>query len=166
MTPYLERGRPVVPVRLQLSRRKGFDLQALSRATNGLRAVNVARPSRWGNPFIVHHPNGPMPLRKPMSPQAAVSTFRSMLEKGGGWFPVPLPWPKGMIPKEYTTVDDAVRELRGHNLACWCALDRPCHADVLLELAARPVCLPVESGERVVKPFRGLRKPLPDADRG
>lgn len=25
--------------------------------------------------------------------------------------------------------------LRGKNLACWCALDAPCHADVLLELA-------------------------------
>lgn len=27
------------------------------------------------------------------------------------------------------------RELRGKNLACWCPLDQPCHADVLLELA-------------------------------
>lgn len=26
-------------------------------------------------------------------------------------------------------------ELRGKNLCCWCPLDRPCHADVLLELA-------------------------------
>ena len=25
--------------------------------------------------------------------------------------------------------------LRGRDLACWCALDQPCHADVLLELA-------------------------------
>ena len=38
------------PVRLRLSRRKGFDLQALSRATNGLPAVNCARPGKWGNP--------------------------------------------------------------------------------------------------------------------
>lgn len=28
-----------------------------------------------------------------------------------------------------------VHELRGKNLACWCPLDQPCHADVLLELA-------------------------------
>lgn len=33
------------------------------------------------------------------------------------------------------TVDDIVRELHGHDLACWCPLDEPCHADVLLELA-------------------------------
>jgi hypothetical protein len=26
-------------------------------------------------------------------------------------------------------------ELRGKNLACWCPLDKPCHADILLELA-------------------------------
>jgi hypothetical protein len=25
--------------------------------------------------------------------------------------------------------------LRGKDLACWCALDKPCHADVLIELA-------------------------------
>ena len=26
-------------------------------------------------------------------------------------------------------------KLRGHNLACWCRLDQPCHADILLRLA-------------------------------
>ena len=30
---------------------------------------------------------------------------------------------------------DRFNELRGKNLACWCPLDQPCHADVLLELA-------------------------------
>jgi len=28
-----------------------------------------------------------------------------------------------------------VQSLRGKNLACWCATDKPCHADVLLEIA-------------------------------
>lgn len=28
-----------------------------------------------------------------------------------------------------------IDELRGHDLACWCPLDQPCHADVLIELA-------------------------------
>lgn len=28
-----------------------------------------------------------------------------------------------------------IDRLRGKNLACWCRLDAPCHADVLLELA-------------------------------
>ena len=30
-----------------------------------------------------------------------------------------------------------VTPLRGKNLACFCSLDEPCHADVLLELANR-----------------------------
>ena len=30
---------------------------------------------------------------------------------------------------------DWLAPLRGHDLACWCPLDQPCHADVLLELA-------------------------------
>jgi hypothetical protein len=29
----------------------------------------------------------------------------------------------------------ARKDLRGFNLACWCPLDEPCHADVLLEVA-------------------------------
>jgi hypothetical protein len=28
-----------------------------------------------------------------------------------------------------------VSELAGHDLICFCPLDQPCHADVLLELA-------------------------------
>jgi uncharacterized protein DUF4326 len=30
---------------------------------------------------------------------------------------------------------DVQQELRGKNLACWCPLDGPCHADVLLAVA-------------------------------
>ncbi|HUY27269.1 MAG TPA: hypothetical protein VMV27_07585 [Candidatus Binataceae bacterium] len=41
------------PVRMRLSRRKGFNLQGESRAINGLPALNVARPGPWGNCFIV-----------------------------------------------------------------------------------------------------------------
>lgn len=28
-----------------------------------------------------------------------------------------------------------IEALRGKDLACWCPLDQPCHADVLLEIA-------------------------------
>jgi len=30
---------------------------------------------------------------------------------------------------------DWLKPLRGMNLACWCALNQPCHADILLRLA-------------------------------
>jgi hypothetical protein len=33
------------------------------------------------------------------------------------------------------TLDEVRRHLAGHDLACWCPLDQPCHADVLLDLA-------------------------------
>lgn len=33
------------------------------------------------------------------------------------------------------TLPSLLVPLRGKNLACWCVLDEPCHADVLLQLA-------------------------------
>jgi len=41
------------PVRLRLSRARGFDLQALSRSVNGLAAINCARPGKWGNRYRI-----------------------------------------------------------------------------------------------------------------
>jgi len=35
----------------------------------------------------------------------------------------------------YPSIDEIVATLSGKNLACWCPLDQPCHADVLLNLA-------------------------------
>jgi len=45
------------------------------------------------------------------------------------------------LEANYVDIDGPLRrewyvgELRGHDLACWCPLDQPCHGDVLLELA-------------------------------
>lgn len=36
------------------------------------------------------------------------------------------------------TAEDIRRELAGKDLACWCPLGQPCHADVLLEIANGP----------------------------
>ena len=96
------------PVRLQLSRKKGFNLQEWSRSVNGLDAINVARPSKWGNPYKV----GSCLI---WNAQDAVEAFAANLPIGDAW----------ALP------------LRGNNLACWCEIGRPCHADVLLEIANR-----------------------------
>lgn len=40
-----------------------------------------------------------------------------------------------LMSKHSDTRDQIVKDLRGKNLACLCALEQPCHADVLLELA-------------------------------
>nr|WP_268877778.1 DUF4326 domain-containing protein [Cereibacter sphaeroides] len=110
---------------MQLSRAKGW------RMPPG--AVKVDRSTKWGNPFVVNHPGST--LEKPMDPARAVQSFRMLLEREGCWSPVPLPWPKGKIPAQWTTVEDVIRELRGKDLACWCEPGAPCHADVLLEIA-------------------------------
>lgn len=118
------------PVRLRLSRAKGFDLQAHSLAVNGLPAVNVARPTGFGNPFVGE-------------PTAAVDAYRQWL-KGHCSVSVGPDHPikrMAFIPAYVTpaNIRAALSELRGKNLACWCALDgRPCHADVLLDLANAP----------------------------
>ncbi len=114
------------PVRLKLSRRKGFDLQALSIATNGLPAVNVARPSKWGNPFIVGKAVGAY-TAKVIDLRHAWQLYASI------------------APDNERLVAAAQRELRGKNLACWCPKPMPyepdcCHADVPLAIANRPIC--------------------------
>jgi hypothetical protein len=105
------------PKRIQLSRKKGFNLQAVSMALNGLPAVNCARPSRWGNPFVVQF--DPHSDYSPQSAQEAVKMFRARVDKG-------------------LMVLSIRRELKGKNLACYCKPDQPCHCDVLLEIANQP----------------------------
>jgi hypothetical protein len=41
----------------------------------------------------------------------------------------------GVSPLGEAMAARAKAELRGKDLACWCRLDQPCHADVLIELA-------------------------------
>lgn len=117
------------PVRLRLSRAKGFDLQAASIATNGLPAVNVARPSKWGNPFIVG---------KDGTRSECVDFYITMLTQG--YFIALSPSVEQQSEIRHH-VSDNLASLKGRNLACWCALDgKPCHADVLLTAARRLIC--------------------------
>jgi hypothetical protein len=117
------------PVRLQLSRIKGFDLQASSLATNGLKAVNVARPSRWGNPFYVISEEG-----FPWVTDAR-DTSMPVLNMGDiCWDRARLLVVKLFRERCVDTLPN-VEKLRGKNLACWCKPGAHCHADVLLEIA-------------------------------
>jgi len=93
------------PQRIQRKRTKGWRMP---------NAVYVGRPGRWGNPFIADLLNGGN-----MSPEETVDHFR-----------------------DYRAEDRRKRESAemrrrgaGKDLACWCPLDAPCHADVLLDLA-------------------------------
>lgn len=107
--------------RVQLRRTKGW------RKPEG--AVVVARPSKWGNPYTlemyrIDYPTfGDDGLRR-----MAVSDFRGMIE--GRWSLA-----DSEIDGEYPSVDEIRAALAGRDLACWCPLDQPCHADVLIEVA-------------------------------
>lgn len=122
------------PVRLQLARSKGFNLQRHSVEANGLSAVNVARPSRYGNPVTeqdflelqaIWKEMGRKPIKGPWQ-QHAVRCFDAWL--GGKFADLGKP----------PTAAEIRRDLKGKNLACWCKPGDPCHADVLLEIANGP----------------------------
>ncbi len=102
---------PRAPHRLRLSRKKGFRLAP--------GAVRVARPGKWGNPFRVGDPGTPDPM-------TAVRQFRAFMDDC-----------LSATHPSVAATRAALRELAGKNLACWCPLHQPCHADVLLELANR-----------------------------
>lgn len=112
------------PVRLRLSRAKGFDLQAHSRAVNGLPAIVVARPGKWGNPFVVGRDG------------TAAECVRLYALSLCGFFALTGRPSVDEQHASMTTFCCHHRELRGHNLACWCSDGQPCHADVLIENVA------------------------------
>ncbi len=99
-------------------------------------AVYVGRPNKWGNPFRVGvHGDS----------QQCVDLYRRYLDgeisdEDTKWrnslYDEGL-WCSPMLGKilVWTSSLDA---LRGKDLCCWCPLDQPCHADVLLELANSP----------------------------
>jgi hypothetical protein len=121
------------PVRLQLSRQKGFCLAEHSHATNGLQVVNVARPGVCGNPFPVDV----------YGAKRAVDLFRrwiagnmSTREMAGLSRVDRWSEPDGVsLVTLRAMILDCVPQLQGVNLACWCQVGAPCHADVLLEIA-------------------------------
>lgn len=71
--------------------------------------VYVGRPTKYGNPYQV-------------SCNATDEYRKKQIEKYAQSMSVMLK-------------QDAVVELKGKNLACFCPLNKPCHADILLKIA-------------------------------
>lgn len=133
------------PVRLQRKRTPEFDLQTLSRSINGLPAVSVTRPGKFGNPFTIKECRGagwfgPNKLIAQRCVRAFEAwAFTSLWREN---------WDGPQSSAARSKLLASIGELRGKNLACFCALcDRhaatgkpfgedcpdcaPCHADVL-----------------------------------
>jgi len=107
------------PVRIQLRRTKGWRMPA--------NTVKVTRGPgmKFGNPYV-HE-----------DPAIAVAAYRGLLTGDLSYVPG-LQLARGQLGFGRERADAlrlALPELRGKNLACFCPLDQPCHADVLLELA-------------------------------
>lgn len=102
------------PIRIRLSRAKGYRLPPNTRS--------VSRPGPFGNPYRVESV-----LYQNPAAAWCVAMFRDWLN---GKAP-------GLLPGRRAKLLARLPELRGKNLACWCALDKPCHADVLIEFANR-----------------------------
>jgi hypothetical protein len=82
--------------------------------------VAVSRPTKFDNPFTAYGDR-----------RTAVAQYRTWLE-----MPHALPVQHNGRTYYRPSPED-IASLRGKDLACYCPLDGPCHADVLLEWANR-----------------------------
>jgi Domain of unknown function (DUF4326) len=96
------------PRRIQLSRSKGWRMPA--------NTVKVDRSTRWGNPSTLEQ----------------VKTREASIAQYVAWLAGEQAAPSG---EQLPSRDEIRAHLRGRNLACWCPLDGPCHAGVLLAIA-------------------------------
>jgi hypothetical protein len=135
----------VLPVRIQRSRKEK------QVSPNGLPIVYVGRGSRWGNPFrLVKYYDGKWSIKTDGSDicneilikyghavyetkeEATIDAIRFYIK----WL-LPYSHNEGDMMdflKSMSVMDDAILNLKGKNLSCWCKIGEKCHADFLLEL--------------------------------
>jgi hypothetical protein len=99
------------PVGIQRKRTKGWKMPP--------NTLNVTRPGEWGNPHTVTYKG----VDYGKYAQQAVDRFERDLTDGT------------ILDKQGKPLIDRISELKGKNLACFCAIGQPCHRDVLLRLA-------------------------------
>jgi len=97
------------PFRVQRKRTKGWKMPK--------NTIYVGRPSKWGNPFKMFS----------WIDSFQIKTAKDLVEAYGLY----------VVSRGMPEYDLAKKELKGKNLACWCPLDQPCHADILLEVAIK-----------------------------
>ncbi len=82
--------------------------------------VYVGRGSRWGNPFTGH------------ANRDAAAMFHEWLSGSPNYDDT---YRINRQTYDRRWVREHLSRLTGRPLACWCSLDQPCHADVLIALA-------------------------------
>ena len=101
-------------------------------------AIYVGRGSMWGNPFKVGKEVtiagdfGPFDAKATILARDAAHAsdlYRRFITTG-------IVAPFTGLSFRSTITPEEIRQARaGRDLMCWCPLDQPCHADVLLEIA-------------------------------
>lgn len=113
------------PVRIQRKRTSGWKMPA--------NTVSVTRPGPWGNPYRVGDfleiDGQRVKIKTNLHARTLyrdnVAVFNLEIARSG----------TGAGAKAARAWVARLSELRGKNLACFCKIGEPCHADVLLELA-------------------------------
>lgn len=116
------------PTRVQLRRTKGWRMPP--------NTVRVSRPGIFGNPWTIES------ARRAGYSDDETQLARWCCELYRGWVTGdPRSITRMLAGGEERVAGVRLRlpGLRGRNLACWCSLGRPCHADVLLELVNGPL---------------------------
>lgn len=114
------------PRRVQLSRAKGWRMPP--------NTVKVSRPGPYGNPFSIAEAMEREGLPHFECRPIVVRHFRDWITNPTSDDPCHESGFGGRL-QAHTRIREGLPALRGRNLACWCPIDQPCHADVLLELA-------------------------------
>jgi hypothetical protein len=113
------------PVRIQRKRTKGWRMPQ--------NTIYVGRPTFWGNPFTK--------AAAIESEYATENNWREfVVECFRDWLGPSLSdrewWSGQESNNRRQLILENLDSIRGKNLACFCKIGEPCHADVLLELAS------------------------------
>lgn len=116
------------PQRIQRRREKGWTTP-LCGCGCGKKARYVGRGTIYGNPFQTggrtHF------FRLGVWTPTLITGAESAVRLYRNWVNRDVRYNTGISPPTARELSS----LRGHDLVCWCPLDSPCHADVLLEIA-------------------------------
>lgn len=88
----------------------------------------VGRPSKWGNPFDWRD-GLKLDYSEVRSKELACQFYEEWVNENT------KTWERGVLLFPEIHVKSIQKELSGKNLSCWCKLDEPCHADILLKIA-------------------------------
>jgi len=115
------------PQRIQRRSDRGFKLPP--------NTVCVTRGTKWGNPFAVVGHDGVFAVLGEVRGEAYC--FGPFIDRADAANQAVELFDEKILAN-IDGVAEAIADLRGKNLACFCPIGQPCHADLLLEICSEP----------------------------